>query len=333
MPLTCYEPYNPRDAADRIIDQANDILEEYQEQGFKMTLRQLYYQFVARGLLANAQANYEKLIRIMSKARLGGLVDWDAIEDRTRDLVQNSHWDSPAQIIRACARQYQINKWAGQEYQPEVWVEKVALINVIEGPCGDLDIPFFACKGYNSQSEMWAAGMRLVRYIDEEDQIPVILHFGDHDPSGIQMTHDIDHRLRRFVGHHTGGHDIIVRRVALTMDQVEQYHPPNNVAKQTDSRYAEYAAIYGDNCWELDALPPPALVELVRTSVLEYRDATEWASRESQEREEKAQLQRISSHWTRVVNAIESGELDNDDDDPDLFDDVDDDEEDEDDED
>lgn len=70
----------------KVIEQANSIIEEYQAQGYELTLRQLYYQFVARGLIANSQKSYSRLGDIISNARLNGDLDWAAIKDRTREL-------------------------------------------------------------------------------------------------------------------------------------------------------------------------------------------------------------------------------------------------------
>ncbi len=329
MPLICYRSYKPTRETQRFIRQANVIINEYQAMDLSMTLRQLFYQFVSRGLFVNTLNNYNRLKTIMSRARLAGLVDWDAIEDPTRDFQSNAHWDSPGQLMRACANQYGIDKWEGQDYQPEVWVEKEALIGVIEGPCEDLDVPFCACRGYSSQSEMWRAGMRLVDYIEEHDRIPVILHFGDHDPSGIHMTEDIENRLCMFVEHHTSRHRIRIQRIALTMAQVEQYSPPPNVAKQTDARYAAYEAAFGSECWELDALAPPVLIELVRNAVLDFRNDEIWDARVEQEVAERGQLQLISRNWRRVNRLLAADlaaerELEEEEG-LDLFDDVDDD--------
>lgn len=310
MPKICYRNYRPSAETQVVIDQANGIIAEYQAMDLSMTLRQLFYQFVSRDLIPNTTNSYNRIKSVLNRARLAGLVDWSAIEDRTRDMQGNSHWDSPGAIVRACANQYEVDKWENQEYQPEVWIEKQALIGVIEEPCSDLDIPFCACKGYSSQSEMWRAGNRLVTYIEEHDRIPVILHFGDHDPSGVHMTQDIENRLRMFVEHHTSRHSLIVRRIALTIDQVEEYDPPPNVAKQTDARYIEYAAMFGDECWELDALDPPTLVQLVRDSVLSLRDDAEWMIHEDREIEERGQLQQVASRWDAVARFVNPTEED-----------------------
>ena len=262
-----------------IIDQANVIITDYMAQGFKLTLRQLYYRFIAGDLFPeswrdsqgtkNNQKNYDKLGSIINDARLAGLVDWEAIEDRTRNLRSLSHWDSPNQILSACAQQYRIDKWADQTYRPEVFIEKDALVGVISGICEQYDVPYFSCRGYSSQSEMWAAGQRLEDHINN-GQTPIILHLGDHDPSGNDMTRDIRERLKLFMG------GTEVRRLALNYDQVQQFNPPPSPAKITDSRAAAYIASFGNDSWELDSMEPQVLVDLIEDAILSLRNDAAW---------------------------------------------------------
>ena len=157
MPKVSYIDKTFRPSSLDLIITANLIIDDYQRQGFKLTLRQLYYQFVARDLIDNTQRNYKRLGSVINDARLAGHIDWDAIEDRTREVASIPHWDSPSEIINACARQFRIDKWRGQKYRPEVWIEKEALAGVVERVCHDLDISFLSCRGYTSQSEMWAS--------------------------------------------------------------------------------------------------------------------------------------------------------------------------------
>jgi hypothetical protein len=119
----------------KIVEQANKIIGEYAEQGFDLTLRQLYYQFVARGLIANTQKSYKRLGSIINDARLAGLIDWDSITDRTRGVETLSTWKEPSNIIQTCATQFRIDLWATQPYRPEVWIEKEALAGVFERVC------------------------------------------------------------------------------------------------------------------------------------------------------------------------------------------------------
>ena len=198
MPTICYQnDRNFRPESLLRIHQANLIIAEYQRQGFALTLRQLYYQFVARSLIENTQRSYKRLGAIVNDARMAGMLDWSAIEDRTRELKENSHWQDPGEIVRACAAQFRVDRWANQDYRPEVWIEKEALVGVIERTCRDWDVPFFACRGYVSQSEQWKAGRRHRRHL-AAGQTPVVLHLGDHDPSGIDMTRDNAERLEIF---------------------------------------------------------------------------------------------------------------------------------------
>ena len=217
-----------------IIEQANIIIVDYAEQGFMLTVRQLYYQFVARDLIPNTMQSYKRLASIINDARWAGKIDWEDIEDRTRNLDDSPHWDSPAAILKVCAKTFALDKWIDQNYRVEVWIEKEALAGVIEPICRTLDIPFLACRGYLSASEMWTAAHKRFRQYIIAGQQPVLIHLGDHDPSGIDMTRDIRDRLDLLGGNTSG--QLIVNRIALNMDQVEEYNPPPNPAKTTDSR-------------------------------------------------------------------------------------------------
>jgi len=266
------------------LEMANKIIAEYQAQGFELTLRQLYYQFVARGLIANNDREYENLGTAINDGRLAGIISWDAIVDRTRNLRSNSHWSGPRSIVEACAQQFQIDKWETQPRRLEVWIEKDALVGVIEAPCKRNDIGFFSCRGYVSQSEMHAAALRLKAY-EAEDQETFIIHLGDHDPSGIDMSRDIQDRLSLF------GAQTIVQRVALNMHQVEKYNPPPNPAKLSDCRAEGYIKKFGKHSWELDALEPRVIDSLVESEIKKHRDDRLWRAALKVESEHKQTLQ------------------------------------------
>lgn len=272
MTLRAYGPAK-RISTERMemIHAANAIITEYQAQGFSLTLRQLYYQFVARGLLPNNLKEYGRLGDVVSDGRMAGLIDWTAIEDRTRSLRGNTYWRSPSEAVQSVREGYQIDKWARQPWRPEVWVEKEALLGVIEPVCTELGVDYFGCRGYNSQSEQWRAGMRFASYYTK-GQRPIVFHLGDHDPSGLDMTRDNTDRLSVFAGT-----PVQVVRLALNMKQVEELRPPPNPAKTTDARYADYARRYGEESWELDALSPTYIANLIRSNVVKLRDERLWS--------------------------------------------------------
>lgn len=282
-----------------VIEQSNVIIAEYERQGFRLTLRQLYYQHVARGLRENTERSYKQLGDIVSNGRLAGLIDWDAIEDRTRNLRGLSHWDSPIDIMRSASYGFRIAKWANQPNRVEVWVEKDALVGVIERICQRYDVNYFACRGYTSQSEMYAAAQRIASYIDDGQDVH-ILHLGDHDPSGIDMTRDVRDRMEMFLE----GMGCGVNRLALNWDQVQLYTPPPNPAKITDSRFDGYQKRFGDESWELDALEPRVISDLIEEHILALRDDTLWEERTQEEQHHKDLLKRAADRWNDVAEYL-----------------------------
>lgn len=283
-----------------LIDICNEIVDDYRRQGYDLTLRQLYYQLVSRDYIANNDRSYSNLGYLVSEARMAGLIDWNAINDRTRYLRKNSHWEDAKDIIKSAAASFQMEKWRLQRYQPEVWVEKDALVGVVGSICVQLDVPYTACRGYMSQSEMWSAGQRLRRVI-KKGNIPIIYHLGDHDPSGMDMTRDITERLYTFVGT-----PVRVRRLALNWDQIQQYNPPPNPAKLTDSRSNDYIENYGDESWELDALSPAQISDLIEKAVLSVRDEKRWDAMLQLENLHLENLKLVADKWRDVTSFLGS---------------------------
>lgn len=299
MPRIKYEEKRFRSGTLELIKTANEIIAEYSAQGYDLTLRQLYYQFVARDLIPNTNKSYRRIGSALSDARLAGLVDWQSIVDRTRSLRSLPSWEDPAHIVEACASQFRVDKWVGQKTRVEVWIEKDALIGVLSGVCNELDVGYFSCRGYTSQSSLWRAARRLIGY-ENRGQATVIFHLGDHDPSGIDMTRDIRDRLRMF------GSKAKVVRLALNMDQVEENQPPPNPTKLSDSRASEYVSIFGTESWELDALDPSTISDLIRTAVCDVRDDAMWEASCSRERSAKRTLRDVSQNWSDVVLFVDS---------------------------
>jgi hypothetical protein len=271
------------------IQKANAIIAEYQAAGLRLTLRQLYYQFVARGYIPNKQTSYDNLGKLISDARLCGYIDWDALEDRTRFLRGHTTYNSPGEAIAALRRRYRVDMWEGQETRVECWIEKDALIGVIEQVCGKWDVDYFACRGYASQSELYNAGKRIAERRNSDGQETLVIHLGDHDPSGLDMTRDNEDRLSMFAGA-----PVEVIRVALNMNQVQQYDPPPNPTKMTDCRANKYVEEYGDESWELDALEPKVIAALIEKEVRRVVSVPAWNKR----------VEKLKSDVAKLDNAV-----------------------------
>lgn len=257
--------------------------------GLRLTVRQLYYQLVAKAVIPNTMRSYKRIVKICTDGRLAGLIAWDGIEDRARAFQGRQRWDSGVQIMQSAAKSYHRDMWAGQDERPFVLIEKEALSGVLANLCYEYDVPLLACKGYPSATVLRDFAIGDIRNAIADGQRPIILHLGDHDPSGIDMTRDMVERLTLFLEIE----DADVNRLALNMPQVERLRPPPNPAKQTDARFARYVAKFGRKCWELDALPPEELQSIVRRSIVQRIDWDKWNRRK---REIEAMKKKLQKH-------------------------------------
>lgn len=273
------------------IGQCDEIIREYQAQGLRMTLRQLYYQLVSRALIPNADRSYKNLSSLVSNARLAGLLDWDAIEDRGRQPRKAAEWDDPAQLMESALYAYRLPRWKTQSRHVELWVEKDALSSVLAPIANEFHVTLMVNKGYSSQSAMYesAERFRAQQRATLDTDNPLLLYMGDHDPSGEDMVRDVRDRLVMF-----GVDDLQVTKIALTMSQVRRYNPPPNPAKVTDPRAEAYIAEFGDSSWELDALPPDVLAALVREALEEVVDQPAMDSIKRLEEADKVALRKAT---------------------------------------
>lgn len=293
MSKQLYESKSFRPESLELIDTMNSIIDEYVDQGFRLTVRQLYYQLVARAVVENTERSYKRITGIVNDAKLAGLMDWEAIEDRTRDFIRRNRWNSPAEVLNALAKQYHEDLWLGQDRRAFVIVEKEALAGVLEGVCRTYDVPLLAARGYPSGT--------VLREFAESDIIPaitqeteaVIIHLGDHDPSGIDMTRDLRARLSMF-----SDYNVTLHRIALTMQQIQEEDPPPNPAKTTDSRFASYRRQFGDESWELDALSPSYLAGIVEKAIkLCITSAEMWEAQKAKIDKERKKLLKVAKEW------------------------------------
>lgn len=295
MTLEAFTEKALRKDALRTIERANEILGEYEGEGYTLTLRQLYYQFVARGLLANTEQSYQMLSRVITDGRMTGLVSWDAIEDRGREHVAPYIQESQTETLQGIQHHLALNFWENQDTYIEILVEKDALINVVERPANTWRLPHMACRGYMSASAMYACGKRFEEAAMAGKRC-IMIHLGDHDPSGIDMTRDNGERASLF-----SYEEIEVVRLALNRDQVDQYNPPPNPTKVTDTRAADYIKRFGHTCWELDALRPQVIAALIENEIRRHVDIELWNEKAAEEAELRADLREISINSTKFV--------------------------------
>jgi len=264
----------------------NDIIKEYADQGYRLTLRQLYYQLVSRAIVPNKTSEYAKLSTLLVKGRMAGYIDWRAIEDRLR-IPYLPYWvEDVPDAINDTIRSYRLDRQKGQSVYIELWVEKDALSGVLRPLTTLYHVNLMVNRGYTSCSALYDAYRRIENAPQEK---AVILYLGDHDPSGLDMIRDIGERLGEFGAYPE------IKHIGLTTAQVKKYNPPPNPAKITDPRAGNYIYKHGKTSWEVDALTPQMLNKLVKTNIEKLIDMDLFRSQLQQEQVDKDYLENISS--------------------------------------
>lgn len=252
-----------------IIENALNIISGYEKR--ILTIRGLHYRLVAIGM-TNDQNHYKRVVDAMSDARWNGLIDFDTFSDHDRFMLGETKYqdfsledkvDEAEQLIKALMTNYSLNKWQGQEYYVEVLIEKKALQGLFQGVCDYWNVALGACKGYPSLTFLYDASIRFKEALNKGFQ-PVILYFGDYDPSGEDIPRSLKENIIRL-----GCRDIEINRVALTEKQVIEMNLPPAPVKKGDRRSATWTGL---GQVELDAVEPNILQWLCYNAISELFD-------------------------------------------------------------
>lgn len=316
-----------------LIQHCQRITESYLEMGIKITLRQLYYDLVSEKLIPNHDTIYKKFSSLLTDARYCGLIDWEALEDRNRPSDMHSEWDDVHELIQSAIASYRLPRWNDQEYYIELFTEKDALSSIIQPICNKWHIRFNVNKGYSSASIMYQLAQRLAEKIKDGKKV-LLLYVGDHDPSGLDMVRDVEARVNEFLKvwvenyfwetEHENkdsdwyrteemGHDgwrwffetdylkekFTILPIALTMEQINTLHPPPNPAKITDPRAKWYISNFGEESWEVEALKPNYLIELINETVKKYVDIDDYNRWLDLEKEHKKEMDGFAKEWKK----------------------------------
>lgn len=266
----------------------NDIISQYEMQ---LTVRQIFYRLVSNGFIKNTINSYKLFDRMITRGRERGDIDARSIIDRARQTIGGDHgYASVRDFVRTKISelkdtdQYTKRIWDSQPQYVEAWVEKDALATIFSSIANGYRVVTYPSRGYSSYTKVYEAINN--RFSVYDDRPITILHFSDHDPSGLNMTDDIQSRLSRYGSHAK------VKRIALTYQQVRQFGLEPMPTKLNDSRQKEYSLQYGNQCWELDALPPNELQNIIRDAIKSHIDVSRWNKAFKEIEEEKRSLQK-----------------------------------------
>jgi len=270
----------------KLLEQVREIIESYD---FALTLRQIYYQLVARQVIANEQKYYRIISRLCVIGRDEGMLPEDAFADRLREVDKPPSWDDLSDFMETVKESYKKSKWNNQATYVETWTEKDALRGVISPITYEYDVPLLVVRGQVSRTAIYESYKRFAQKVKEGKEC-YLFYFGDFDPSGISIYKSLVDRIRNF-----GAYGALIKfeRIALTREQIETYGLPQDPAKTSDPNYKKFVRSYGDNVVELDALPPDVLRDFIRESIESEIDAELLAQVQETEEEEITRLHHL----------------------------------------
>jgi hypothetical protein len=229
----------------------------------------------------------QRVYRLLKEARERGIIPWEWIVDETRELERRPSWDDPAAFVRVVSRSYRRDFWNHQPVRVEVWSEKGTVRGVLAPILDEYGVGFRVMHGFNSATQVHDIAQ------DDDGRNVIALYVGDYDPSGLCMSErDLPARLAEY-----GGNHVILRRIALRHEHLEGLPSFPATDKKGDTRYKWFIRNFGDRCWELDALDPNDLREIVRDAIEQEIEPTAWSRCSHIEKAERESLRTVLDSW------------------------------------
>ena len=258
------------------------------EEAQPITGRGVGYKLFTAGLIPSmATSDMARVYRLLKEARERELIPWDWIVDETRALERVATWNHPEQYVECVSRSYRRDFWNLQPVRVEVWSEKGTVRGVLDPVLDAYGVGFRVMHGFS--------GATTVHDVAEDDdgRDLIVLYVGDYDPSGLCMSeHDLPNRLEKYDGDH-----VVLKRIALCREHLTGLPSFPASDKKKDPRYRWFVDNYGTRCWELDALDPNTLRDIVREAIEAEIEPEAWDRCATIERAERESLRSVLDSW------------------------------------
>jgi hypothetical protein len=277
-----------RGRAQRTLDLI-DAMYEIAEQTQPITGRGVGYKLFARSLIPSmSRKDMQRVYRLLRDAREEGVIPWEWIVDETRCLEKAPSWDNPQAFAEAAARSYRLEFWNQQPARVEVWSEKGTVRGVLAPVLNKYGVGFRVMHGFASATAVYDVAQ------DDDGRPLVVLYVGDYDPSGLYMSEmDIPDRLEKYKGDH-----VEPRRIALTGEQTRGLLSFPASDKRDDPRYRWFVSSYGAQCWELDALDPRVLRDIVEDEIKSEIEPVAWERCVRINKAQQASMEQVVDAWS-----------------------------------
>jgi hypothetical protein len=253
-----------------------------------MTVRQIYYQLEATGVVAKSESGYRQVQRQVLAMRRERLLPWDFVADGTRWMRKASAWDDLDDYLQSVARGYRRDLWQRQDVRIEIWLEKDALAGVLSDVTNAWGVSLMVSRGQSSATFLHSAA----KEAEQAARFGIATYvyaLYDLDAGGNRAAHAIEHELPR----QAPGVPIYFERLAVTQQQVQEWSLPTRPANTKDPDAAKNLSWAVD----LDAIPPDKLTELVEDAIRHHIDVGAWEIEQTVEEQEREGLLALAQGW------------------------------------
>lgn len=227
-----------------------------------VTLRQLFYQLVSRNSIPKTEGGYKKTMRQLRNMRREKFIPYSWVADNTRWVRRAASYTDLKSFLDEQSRIYRKSIWNSQNNFIEIWCEKDALAGVISDITYSWDVPLYVTRGYSSDTLAYNA----VNHYQDEKKPVKIYYFGDWDPSGKDISRDLEDKIQYFAD--DLGVQVHFERCAVLPHQIHEWNLPTRPTKKGDSRSKNFIG----NSVELDAIPPKQLQEIIEGIIVSNVD-------------------------------------------------------------
>jgi hypothetical protein len=266
-----------------------DQVERYE----RMTVRQVFYQLESSGVVEKTEGGYRQVQAQVLKMRREGLLPWNFITDGTRWMRKPASYADIGEYVDLVSRSYRRDLWGEQGVRIEVWLEKDALADLVSDVTDQWDVALMVSRGQSSATFLHAAAKSAEHAWNVAEVETYIYALYDFDGGGMRAAHTVEHELPT----HAPEAPIHFERLAVTEDQIYDWDLPTRPAKKTDPEAAKFAAEYGGEAVELDAIDPTQLKGLVEKAILSHVDQHAWTVEKTVEAEERQGLRALAERW------------------------------------
>lgn len=258
IPETQAGMYSLRDSTLTIY---NEVLSIFNEYGYPLTIRQIYYQLSSRGLVPKTENGYNSTEHHIKEMRFKGIIPYWYFSDTSRITLKQKTYNNIYQALREAHKLYRRNLWNDQEVFIQIWIEKDALRSVFAPITNHYDVPLMIARGFSSHTFLHEAAQTLNQQL-AANKLVVVYHFGDYDPSGQMAAEKIKEALSILTDNR-----ISFQSVALTKEQIKMWNLQTRPTKNSDTRSKKFN---DDESCELDAIPPDRLRHLIEKCITRW---------------------------------------------------------------